>query len=111
MFIGYSEAELFLRNCEDAVILTHRNPDGDCIGAGFGLKDNQTMLRRITEDDEQVTSGALNITLNVAADYQFSRLVGMKFYYNHTINRPKNKNQYNNMNFETGIELQLMLSQ
>ena len=79
--------------------------------AGFGLKDNQTMLRRITEDDEQVTSGALNITLNVAADYQFSRLVGMKFYYNHTINRPKNKNQYNNMNFETGIELQLMLSQ
>ncbi|MBP5562463.1 MAG: cell surface protein SprA, partial [Bacteroidales bacterium] len=79
--------------------------------AGFGLKDNQTMLRRITEDDEQVTSGSLNITVNVAADYQFSRMVGMKFYYNHTINKPKNKNQYNNMNFETGIELQLMLSQ
>ena len=39
MFIGFSEAELFLRNCEDAVIITHRNPDGDCIGAGFGLKD------------------------------------------------------------------------
>ncbi|WP_294410377.1 bifunctional oligoribonuclease/PAP phosphatase NrnA [uncultured Ruminococcus sp.] len=39
MYIGFSEAELFLRNCEDAVILTHRNPDGDCIGAGFGLKD------------------------------------------------------------------------
>ncbi len=39
MFIGFSEAELFLRNCQDAVIITHRNPDGDCIGAGFGLKD------------------------------------------------------------------------
>lgn len=81
------------------------------VTAGFGLKDNQTMLRRITEDDEQVTSGALNITINAAADYQFSRLVGLKFYYNHTINKPKNKNQYNNMNFETGIQLQLMLSQ
>jgi len=79
--------------------------------AGFGLKDNQTMLRRITEDDDQVTSGALNITINVAADYQFSRMVGMKFYYNHAINKPKNKNQYDNMNFETGIELKLMLSQ
>ena len=39
MFIGFSEAETFLRNCKDAVIITHRNPDGDCIGAGFGLKD------------------------------------------------------------------------
>lgn len=39
MFIGYSEAETFLRNCRDAVILTHQSPDGDCIGAGFALKD------------------------------------------------------------------------
>ncbi len=39
MYIGYGEAETFLRNCEDAVILTHQSPDGDCIGAGFGLKD------------------------------------------------------------------------
>ena len=39
MFIGFAEAETFLRNCKDAVIITHRNPDGDCIGAGFGLKD------------------------------------------------------------------------
>ncbi|MBO7629273.1 MAG: cell surface protein SprA, partial [Bacteroidales bacterium] len=81
------------------------------VTAGFGLKDNQTMLRRITEDDEQVTSGSLDVTINIAADYQFSRMVGLKFYYDQTINRPKNKNQYNRMNFQTGIQLQLMLSQ
>ncbi|MDE5770051.1 MAG: DHH family phosphoesterase [Ruminococcus sp.] len=39
MYIGFSEAETFLRNCKDAVIITHRNPDGDCIGAGFAMKD------------------------------------------------------------------------
>ncbi|MCR5015267.1 MAG: DHH family phosphoesterase [Ruminococcus sp.] len=39
MYIGFSETETFLRNCEDAVIITHQSPDGDCIGAGFGLKD------------------------------------------------------------------------
>lgn len=39
MFIGFSEAETFLRNCSDAVIITHRSPDGDCIGAGFAMKD------------------------------------------------------------------------
>lgn len=44
MFIGFSEAEVFLRNCKDAVIVIHQNPDGDCIGAGFGLKDILTEL-------------------------------------------------------------------
>ena len=81
------------------------------VTAGFGIKDNQTMLRRITEDNEQVTSGTLNVTINLAADYQFSRMVGLKFYYDQAINRPKVQNQYNNMNFETGIQLQLTLSQ
>lgn len=39
MYIDFREAELFLRSCEDAVIVTHQNPDGDCIGAGFAMKD------------------------------------------------------------------------
>jgi phosphoesterase RecJ-like protein len=32
----------FLRSCEDAHILIHRSPDGDCIGAGYSL---QAVLR------------------------------------------------------------------
>lgn len=44
MYIDFREAELFLRNCEDAVIVTHQNPDGDCIGSGFALKDILTEL-------------------------------------------------------------------
>lgn len=39
MLIGLSEADGFLKSCEDAVIITHQSPDGDCIGAGFALKD------------------------------------------------------------------------
>lgn len=39
MLIDLSEAADFLRSCEDAVIVTHQSPDGDCIGAGFALKD------------------------------------------------------------------------
>ncbi len=39
MLIGFEEAAEFLRGCRDAVIITHQNPDGDCIGSGFGLKD------------------------------------------------------------------------
>lgn len=39
MLIDLSEAVEFLKGCEDAVILTHQSPDGDCIGACFALKD------------------------------------------------------------------------
>ena len=79
--------------------------------AGVGLKSNQTQLRKIQELQDQVTAGTLTATINVAAEYQFSQMVGIKFYYDQTINRPKVQNQYNNMNFETGIALRLMLSQ
>lgn len=80
--------------------------------AGVGIKDNMTILRKIEgEDLSQVTSGLLNVTINVAAEYQFSQMVGLKFFYDHTINRPHIQNQYNNMNFETGIAITLMLTQ
>ena len=39
MYIGFSEAETFIRNCQDVVIITHRTPDGDCVGAGFAMKE------------------------------------------------------------------------
>lgn len=39
MLIDLSEACEFIRNCNDAVILTHQSPDGDCIGSGLALQD------------------------------------------------------------------------
>ena len=39
MRIGYSEADDFLRNSDNILILTHQSPDGDCIGSGFALHD------------------------------------------------------------------------
>lgn len=79
--------------------------------AGVGIKDNKTMLRKIQEDVDQVSSGMMVATINVAAEYQFSRMVGLKFYYDQTINRPKISNQYDRMNFETGISVTLNLAQ
>ena len=39
MLINMEEAAEFLKSCEDAVIVIHQNPDGDCIGAGYAIKD------------------------------------------------------------------------
>jgi cell surface protein SprA len=78
--------------------------------AGFGMKKNMTTLRKIVEHENQVTAGMLTMTINVAADYQISSRVGLKFYYDQVINRPEMSNQYDNMNFETGISVRLMLT-
>ncbi|MDE7098603.1 MAG: DHH family phosphoesterase [Ruminococcus sp.] len=72
MYIGYSEAETFLRNCKDAVIITHQSPDGDCIGAGFGLKDILAELgirSRVICSDE--FSSKFDFLTNVGAGEEF----------------------------------------
>lgn len=79
--------------------------------AGFGLKMNKTVLRKIVENINQISAGMTTMTINFAADYQISSRVGLKFYYDQVINRPEISNQYDNMNFETGISVRLMLNQ
>ena len=42
--LDFQQTAEFLRNCEDAYILIHQSPDGDCIGSGYSL---QAVLRRM----------------------------------------------------------------
>lgn len=44
MYIDFKEAADFLRSCDDAAIVIHRSPDGDCIGSGYALKEILTQL-------------------------------------------------------------------
>lgn len=81
------------------------------LSLAFALKDNQTILRKIAEEINQISAGSLSITINFAADYQISKMVGLSLYYDHTINRPYISQQYNNMNVDAGIKVRLMLTQ
>lgn len=40
--LDFQQTAEFLRSCEDAYILIHQSPDGDCIGSGYSL---QAVLR------------------------------------------------------------------
>ena len=77
----------------------------------FAMKDNRTVLRKIAEEINQVSAGSLSMTINFAADYQLSKLVGLTLYYDHVINKPYISQQYNNMNIDAGIKVRLMLTQ
>jgi cell surface protein SprA len=85
--------------------------------AGVGIKDNKTVLRKLAinpkDEISQVSAGLLGITINISANYQLSQMVGIRFYYDHQINRPHitGANNYDNMNFDCGIAVTLMLTQ
>ncbi|MDR3047309.1 MAG: hypothetical protein LBU51_06820, partial [Bacteroidales bacterium] len=83
------------------------------ITAGFGLKDNRTTIRKIEENNTQVSSGTLAMTINVAAEYQISSMVGLRIFYDQTINRPHTSgaNQFPNTSIDAGLAIRLMLSQ
>jgi cell surface protein SprA len=81
--------------------------------AGFGLRDNKTTIRKIEENVNQISSGMLAMTIDVAADYQLSKMVGLRFFYKQIINKPKmvGANQYDNTNVDCGISVRLLLNQ
>jgi cell surface protein SprA len=81
------------------------------VTVGFAMRDNTTTLRKIAENHNQISSGMLNFSINAAADYQISSMVGIKLYYNHIINRPYISTQFQNSNVEAGISVRLMLTQ
>lgn len=81
------------------------------VTAGVSIKDNMTVLRKIEENQSQISAGMLNIAINFSADYQISKMVGLRFYYNQVINNPYLNLQYDNMNIETGISVRLLLTQ
>jgi cell surface protein SprA len=81
------------------------------ITVGFSMRDNTTTLRKIAENVNQISSGMLNFILRASAEYQISTMVGLKFYYNQTINKPYISTQYQNSNLEAGVSVRLMLTQ
>lgn len=41
-----AQTAVWLKNCEDAYILIHRSPDGDCIGAGYALAEMLHQMKK-----------------------------------------------------------------
>lgn len=78
---------------------------------GFSIKDNMTTLRKLVEETTQVSAGALAIDINATADYQISKMVGLRFYYTQSINKPYIQLSYDTMNIDAGITVRLMLTQ
>jgi cell surface protein SprA len=77
----------------------------------FSLRDNRTILRRIDQNIDQVSSGQKVMSLNFSADYMMSQRMTMRFYFDQVINNPYMANQYRNSTTNGGISMRFTLAQ
>ena len=78
---------------------------------GMTFRDNFTILRKIEELSNELTSGAHVTTVKFSTDYAFSNKFSMQFYYDQNINKPYISSTYPTNNVNVGVSFRLSLSQ
>ncbi len=79
--------------------------------ADFGIRDNVTFLRRIDNNNNQISSGSKQFTFNFSADYMLSKSLQLRFYYNWNSNNPYVSAQYPTASTSGGFSLRFNLAQ
>ncbi len=79
--------------------------------ADVSIRDNQTIIRRILEDITQVTAGQRIISIKFSADYQLSRRVSARVFYDQVISTFKTSNAFPTNNVYSGISFRMNLAQ
>lgn len=79
------------------------------IKADLGIRDNVTVIRRIVEGTETPTAGQRVINMKLSADYQMSKRVQTKLFYDMNLSTFKTSNAYPISTHLFGISLRLNL--
>ena len=77
----------------------------------ISIRQNKTVLRKLIENVDQISAGQRIVSINFSADYQFSRMLTFRAFYDQVINNPFVSNQYPNSNTNAGISLRFTLAQ
>lgn len=77
----------------------------------FSIRDNKTVLRRLDEDIDQISSGQRVTSINFSADYMISQKFTVRLYFDRIMNKPHVANQYPNSTTSGGLSLRFTLTQ
>lgn len=77
----------------------------------FSIKSNKTILRRIDEVYNLISTGQRIFSINTSADYNINQQLAIRFYFDKTINNPYTSNQFKNSTTRGGISLRFTLAQ
>jgi len=76
----------------------------------FTLKNQVALLRKIEDQYSEATSGNTALNINFSADYQFSKMLNLKFYWQKQINKPLVSTSYPTVNTDFGLTLSFSLT-
>ncbi len=77
----------------------------------FSVRDNKTVLRRLDEDINQISTGNRMISINSSADYVINQRFNVRLFFDKTITNPFVSSQFPNSNTEAGVSLRFTLAQ
>lgn len=75
----------------------------------LSMRDSRTILRKLLEETDVISSGSRTFAINTSAEYQISARVNFRLFFDQTINTPKVSNQYPNTNTHGGFSLRFTL--
>jgi len=75
------------------------------------IRDNVTLIRKMVENQNQVTAGQKLISIKTSADMKVSDKLTLRFFYDHQLTRPKISISFPTSNISSGISLRFTLSQ
>jgi cell surface protein SprA len=81
------------------------------IKADFSIRRNKTILRRIDEEINQISTGQQVTSINFTVDYNLNQRFNIRFYFDKVITSPYVSNQYRTSNTKGGLTLRFTLSQ
>jgi cell surface protein SprA len=77
----------------------------------FSIRDNKTILRRIENNDNQISTGTRQVSINFSADYMVSQKLNVRLFYDQTISKPHVSAQIPTSNTNAGVSLRFTLAQ
>jgi cell surface protein SprA len=80
------------------------------VRADLSFRKNKTILRKIVEEDEQLTAGQGAVTLKTTADYMLSDRFQLRLYYDKILNNPY-KGSFNTSTTNFGVSFRFTLAQ
>lgn len=81
------------------------------VKADVSIRDNKTVLRRLDEAINQISTGNRMISINTSADYVINQRFNIRLFFDKTITNPFVSNQFDNSTTNAGITLRFTLAQ
>ncbi|MCO5257732.1 MAG: cell surface protein SprA [Lentimicrobium sp.] len=77
----------------------------------LSVRDNKTVLRRLDEEINQVSTGNRMISINSSADYVINQRFNVRLFFDKTITNPFVSSQFPNSTTNAGVSLRFTLAQ